>query len=130
MKLGRIALQNFFWSLPNKMNTMISAQAALILELGRAGRRLDQLRNHMLPASCQQGLQVLLHNNLHELICLSPSYACRLWHQALGAPQEWQADLQVCSAAARCSEGWLIKSDAICELEGCSSLVKRHISKS
>ncbi|KAK9865767.1 hypothetical protein WJX84_001487 [Apatococcus fuscideae] len=34
-------------------------EAALILELGRAGRRLDQLRNHMLPASCQQGLQAM-----------------------------------------------------------------------
>ena len=36
-------------------------QAALILELGRAGRRLDQVRSHVAQGNSQQGLQVVFH---------------------------------------------------------------------
>lgn len=41
-------------------------QAALILELGRAGRRLDQVRSHMALGNSQQGLQVVFHPMLGQ----------------------------------------------------------------
>ncbi|KAK9845600.1 hypothetical protein WJX84_011535 [Apatococcus fuscideae] len=68
-----------------------SLEAALILELGRAGRRLDQIRGHVLQGSSQQGLQAMAAN--HEQV----RRAAQAFEAQLTQLQALQGQLQQCA---------------------------------